>query len=233
MAVIGVRRGEERGRFEHHESRHFYTFQYGDYLAPQHRGFGPLKVLNEDRLSPGAGFPEHPHKETELVTFVVSGTLRYSDDLGTGLLLESGDFQRATCGTGICHAVYNHSEDSDLVVLQCHLEPRRAGLEPSVEHWERPDASRRNRWALVASPERDDGAMLIHQDVRIQTARLDGGARLEYLLPAGHHAWMQVTQGTLEVNGREVFVGDGVAASDEEGLWLEAQEPCEVLLFDF
>lgn len=231
--MIGVRRSDERGRFDHTKSRHFYTFQYGDYVAPTHRGFGPLKVLNEDRLGPGAGFPDHPHEEIELVTFVVSGTLRYKDNLGTSLLLESGDFQRATCGTGIEHAVYNHSDEANLVVLQCHFQPRQAGLEPCVDHWERPDAERRNKWALVACPEAGDGSMLIHQDVRIQTARLDGGAKLEYMLRPGHHAWMQVTQGSVEVNGQVASAGDGVAASDEEGLWLEAQDPCEVLLFDF
>ena len=231
--MIGVRRSDERGRFDHTKSRHFYTFQYGDYVAPMHRGFGPLKVLNEDRLGPGAGFPDHPHAETELVTFVVSGTLRYTDNLGTSLLLEAGDFQRATCGTGIEHAVYNHADDANLVVLQCHIKPRQEGLDPAVDHWDRPDSERRNRWALVASPGDDEDAMFIHQDVRIHTARLDGGSKLEYMLEPGHHAWMQVTQGSLEVNGQGISAGDGVAASNEEGLWLESQDPCEVLLFDF
>lgn len=230
--MIGIRRSQDRAFYDHGTSSHFYTFSFGDYDDPAHRGFGPLTVINEDRLAGGKGFPMHPHKEIELVTFVISGCVRYKDTLGTSVLLEAGDFQRATCGAGIEHSVYNHSEDDELRVLQCWVKPHTPGLAPSVDHWEAADSARRNHWALVASPGGRDGSMHIHRDADVLTARLDEGAELEYLLRPGRHAWMQVTQGALAVNGEAVEAGDGVAVSAERGVWLEGRRPCEVLLFD-
>lgn len=230
--MIGIRRSQDRAFYDHGSSRHYYTFSFGDYQDPDHQGFGPLTVLNEDQVGPGGGFPDHPHAEIELLTYVVQGVLEYRDDQGLALLLEAGDCQRATCGTGIVHSVYNHLPDRDLVVLQFWVTPEVAGLSPSAEHWERPDDQRRGRWALVASRSGRTGSMHIHRDVDVHTTRLSAGQELEYELRPGRHLWIQVTRGALEVSGRPVHGGDGVAVSDEPGVRLRGGGDCEVVLLD-
>jgi redox-sensitive bicupin YhaK (pirin superfamily) len=191
-----------------------------------------LTVLNEDHLAPGKGFSNHPHAEVELLTYVVEGALAYQDSLGTDLILEAGDCQRTSCGTGIEHSVFNHLPDRPLVVLQCWITPEVPELTPSVEHWEADEGFRRGRWALVASPQGREGSMLIHQDVDVLTTCLELGQQLEYHLHPRHHAWLQVTQGALVVNGRPVSQGDGLAISQEPLVLLHGGGDCEVLLFD-
>lgn len=230
--MIGIRRSADRAAFHHESSRHFYTFSFGEYQDPEHRGFGPLVVLNEDQVGPGGGFPEHPHSEVELLTYVVEGALAYRDDLGTDLILEAGDCQRTSCGTGIHHSVYNHSGDRDLVVLQCWVSPQFEGLTPSVDHWEAEDHTRRGVWARIAAPGAPEGSMHIHQDVLLSTTRLGPGQQLEYRMHPRRHAWLQVTRGALVVNGRPVRRGDGVAISEEPLVLLHGSEECEVLFFD-
>jgi hypothetical protein len=148
------------------------------------------------------------------------------------LILEAGDCQRTTCGTGIYHSVFNHLDDRDLVVVQFWVTPELAYLRPSVEHWELADESRRGRWALIASPQGRDSSMRIHQDVDVLTARLHLGQQLEYRLHLRHHAWLQVTRGSLVVNGIPVSQGDGVAISEEPLVLLHGGEDCEVVFFD-
>ncbi len=230
--MFGIRRSESRGHVSHLNSRHYYSFSFGDYQDPIHNGFGPLKVINEDQLAPLKGFPEHPHSDIELLTFVSQGTLRYQDNLGTAILLEEGDFQLTSCGSGIEHSVYNHNDNEDLVVYQFWVTPNYRGLVPQVDHWELPDHARRGRWALVATPEGDPGSMMIHRDVSIWTARLDPGQELDYAFPDGRHGWLQVTQGSLELGKKKLYQGDGVAIMDEPGFVIKGRELSEVVFFD-
>jgi redox-sensitive bicupin YhaK (pirin superfamily) len=230
--VIQVRRSDERGRadFGWLDSRH--TFSFGGYHDPEHMGFRALRVINEDRVRPGAGFGAHGHRDMEIVSYVLSGNLAHKDSMGNGSVLTPGDVQRMTAGTGVQHSEMNPSLDEPLHFLQIWILPERVGLEPGYEETNVSDEDKRGRWRLLASGRADNGAMKIHQDVDVYATVCDAnrGARLE--LRPGRYAWVQVVRGEASLNGHEVAAGDGVAVSDERAIELNAKTETELLLFD-
>jgi quercetin 2,3-dioxygenase len=212
------------------DSRH--TFSFGDYYDPEHMGFRSLRVLNDDRVAPGGGFGTHPHRDMEIVTYVLGGALAHRDSLGTGSVIKAGDVQRMTAGTGIRHSEFNASADEPVHFLQIWLLPERRGLAPGYEQRTVPEAEKRGRLRLVASHDGRDGSLTIHQDADVYAAVLDPGERASHRLRPGRHAWVQVARGSVTLNGQPLRAGDGAAVSDETSLDLAGTEPAEVLLFD-
>ena len=230
--MITVRKSNERGHANHGwlDTRH--TFSFDTYRDPRNMGFRSLRVINEDIVAPGAGFPTHPHRDMEIITYVLEGAVAHRDSMGTGSVIRPGEVQRMTAGTGVTHSELNASEGEPLHLLQIWIVPERRGLEPSYEQRAFPETERRNRLRLVASPDGRDGSVTIHQDAALYASLLDSGQRVEHALRKGRHAWMQVTRGTVKLNGHSLAAGDGAAVSDESALTIAAENPSEVLLFD-
>lgn len=230
--MITVRKSAERGRGQHGwlDTRH--TFSFADYHDPEHMGFRALRVINEDRVVPGAGFPTHAHHDMEIVTYVLSGAIEHKDSLGSGAVLRPGEVQRMTAGTGVAHSEFNPSRSEPLHFLQIWILPERRRLEPEYEQKAFPQDGAAGRLQLLASREGRDGAVRIHQDVDLHRATLEEGGRVEHRLRPGRHAWVQVASGALSVNGVELAQGDGAAISDEESLSLVGRGRSELLLFD-
>jgi quercetin 2,3-dioxygenase len=228
--MLAVRRAADRGhtRTDWLDSAH--TFSFGSYRDPAYTGFRDLRVLNDDRVAPGAGFPEHPHAEMEILTFVVEGALAHRDNTGNSGVIRSGDVQRMSAGTGIVHSEMNASDEAPVHFLQIWIPPAIRGLDPSYEQRSFPPAGPGLR--RIADREGREGAVRIHQDVSVHAARLDAGMRIDTRLAPGRHAWLQIVSGRLVVEGETLFTGDGAAAAALESLSLRAQQPTELLLFD-
>ena len=212
------------------DSRH--TFSFGEYRDPNHMGFRSLRVINEDRVIPGAGFPTHSHRDMEILTYVLSGALAHQDSLGTGSVIRPGEVQRMSAGTGISHSEFNHSRTEPVHFLQIWILPARPGQPPGYEQKQFPAEARRGRLLLIADPAGTDGAVTVHQDVRLYAADLEAGQSLSYAPPAGRHTWLQVARGLVELNGDELRAGDGAAISNEPQIELASSAGAEVLLFD-
>jgi hypothetical protein len=231
--MIETRPAGERGKsdFGWLDSRH--TFSFGDYYDPDHMGFGPLRVINEDRVKPGAGFGTHGHRDMEIISYVLEGALEHKDSIGTGSVIRPGEVQIMSAGTGIRHSEFNHSQTDPVHFLQIWVLPARNGLPPRYDQKEVPAAEKRGRLRLVGSPDGHDGSILIHQDVEIYDASLASGEQVAHHLAAGRRAWVQVVRGGVEVNGRAARAGDGVAIEAELALTVTAQaEGAEFLVFD-
>jgi len=230
--MITIRQAEKRGRtaFDWLDSRH--TFSFGGYRDPDAMGFGHLRVINDDRIAPGAGFPMHPHADMEIVTYVLEGALEHQDSTGGGGVIRPGDVQRMSAGSGIQHSEFNHSQTEPGHLLQIWLFPDREGLEPGYEQRSFGD-ERRNALRLVASKEARDGSLTIHQDVDILAGLLDPGRTVTHELADGRVAWLQVAKGAATVNGTALDEGDGAAIQAEGRLEIVAGgEGAELLLFD-
>jgi hypothetical protein len=230
--MITLRPAAERGHFDHGwlDTRH--TFSFADYHDPRHMGWGPLRVINEDRVEPGAGFPPHAHRDMEIVTYVLSGALEHKDSLGTGSVIRPGDVQRMSAGTGVRHSEYNHSSAEPVHLLQIWIEPARRGIAPGYEQTTIPEADKRGRLRVIAAPDGRDGSVTIMQDAAIHATVLEPGARVTHALGAGRRAWVQVAVGAVTLNGARLVQGDGAAVRDEPELVLVGVERAEVLLFD-
>jgi hypothetical protein len=230
--MISVRRSEERGHFDHGwlDTRH--TFSFGDYHDPAFMGFRQLRVLNEDRVRPGYGFPTHGHRDMEIISYVLSGALEHKDSLGTGSVIRPGELQRMSAGTGVRHSEFNPSESEPLHFLQIWLLPEQPGLPPSYEQKNFSEEERRGRARLIASPDGREGSVTLHQDAEVYASLLGAKDRLTHPLRAGRHAWVQVARGNVDLNGQTLEAGDGAAISGEKSLDLAGREPAEVLLFD-
>ncbi|HYN84319.1 MAG TPA: pirin family protein [Pyrinomonadaceae bacterium] len=230
--MITVRRADERGktRTSWLDSRH--TFSFNNYYDPRQMGFRSLRVINEDFVAPGAGFPEHAHSDMEIITYVLRGGLAHKDSTGAAAVLYPGEVQRMSAGTGIAHSEFNAARDEESHFLQIWLLPERRGLEPGYEQRAFPEEARRDKLRLVVSRESRDGALKIHQDAEVYDAALSEGAEVTHELRAGRHAWVQVASGAVELNGVALRAGDGAAASEEESLVIRASEPSSVILFD-
>jgi redox-sensitive bicupin YhaK (pirin superfamily) len=230
--MITIRPADERGRtaLDWLDSRH--SFSFGDYYDPAHMGFRSLRVINDDQIAPGAGFGAHPHRDMEIISYVVSGALEHRDSLGSGEVLRPGEVQRMTAGTGVLHSEFNPSPAEPTHLLQIWLLPERRGLTPGYEQKAYPDAERRGRWRLVASHDGRDGSVTVHQDAELYATLLEPGDKATHTLRPGRHAWVQVARGAVTVNGRPLRAGDGASVSDEAALAVAATEPAEVLLFD-
>ncbi len=230
--MLTVRRSADRGRFDHGwlDTRH--TFSFGEYRDARHMGFRALRVLNEDRVASGAGFPTHGHRDMEIVSYVLSGALEHRDSLGNGSVLRPGTFQRMSAGSGVRHSEFNHSPTDPLHFYQVWILPERAGIDPGYEERSFAPQAKHNRLARVASRDGRDGALTLHQDAEIYLAELDAGASVRHDLAPERHAWVQVLRGRVTVNGTSLAEGDGAAVSQESVLTITADEAAEVMLFD-
>lgn len=228
-----IRPAAERGRAELGWLSSRHSFSFGHYYDPEHMGYRSLRVINDDRVQPGRGFGTHPHRDMEIISVVVEGALEHRDSLGTGSVIRPGEVQRMTAGTGVQHSEFNPSPSDEVRFLQIWIEPERKGLQPGYEQRSFPWESLRDDWVLVASHDGRGGSLRVHQDVAIYRATLSEGAELEKNFEPGRHAWLQVIEGAVEVEGRRLEEGDGVAVDDPGILSVSgAGEWSDVLLFD-
>ncbi|WP_072377892.1 pirin family protein [Hyphomicrobium sp. NDB2Meth4] len=230
--MLTLRRAEERGRanFGWLDSRH--SFSFGHYFDPKHMGFGPLRVINDDRVTGGGGFPAHPHADMEIISYVLEGGLEHKDSLGTGSVVRPGDVQRMSAGTGVRHSEFNASKSEPVHFLQIWILPERKGLEPSYEQKTFSDADKRGKLRLIGSRNGRDGSVTIHQDVDLYATVLGDGDKVEHELKQGRVGWVQVARGTATLNGEQLYPGDGVAVEDAGKLEIVGSSEAEVLVFD-
>jgi redox-sensitive bicupin YhaK (pirin superfamily) len=227
-----VRPSDSRGSADFGWLKSRHSFSFGQYFDPNHIGFGALRVINEDRVAPGAGFPTHPHRDMEILSWVVSGGLEHKDSLGTGSVIRPGDLQRMTAGTGVRHSEYNHSDSEPVHFLQIWIVPEEDGLQPGYEQKTFPEDERRNALRLIGSRDGRDGSVVIHQDVDLRAALLDADRSLAFGIRPGRKVWIQLIGGTLSVDGQELSSGDGLGLLDPGTISLTAREKAEFLLFD-
>jgi len=227
--MITIRPAEERGRanFGWLDSRH--TFSFGHYHDPKHMGFSDLRVINEDRVAPGGGFPTHGHADMEIISYVLDGALEHRDSIGSGAVIRPGEVQRMTAGTGIRHSEFNHSKKEGVHFLQIWVLPERRGIEPG---YEQKAFDLDGKWQLVASRDGRDGSVTVHQDVELWAGRLPSGNEIKHRLKPDRDAWVQVARGEVSLNGEKLRAGDGAAVSSEDELTIAASSAAEVLLFD-
>ena len=231
--MITIRSTYDRGaaNFGWLDSRH--TFSFGSYSDPNHMGFETLRVINEDKVTPGKGFQTHGHQDMEIITYVLDGALEHKDSLGTGSIIRPGDVQRMTAGTGITHSEFNASSNDPVHFLQIWILPDRLNLEPGYEQKSFPTTDRSNKLCLVGSQNGRSGSIVIHQDIDLYVASLQSGETISHTLSADRVAWVQVARGSVELNGQTLVAGDGAAIDQESQLTIEATtHNSEVLLFD-
>jgi redox-sensitive bicupin YhaK (pirin superfamily) len=233
--MLTIRKADERGHANHGWLDTHHTFSFADYHDPMHMGFGPLRVINDDTIAAGTGFPPHGHRDMEIITYVVSGALQHRDNMGNGSVIRPGEVQRMSAGPGVVHAEYNASQSEPLRLLQIWILPARAGLPSGYEQKFFGDEQRRGRLLLVASPDGADGSVRIQQDARLYASLLDEGQSVAHTIARGRKGWLQVVNGRLEVNGKPLSAGDGLAvdaSGGQEALDIAAKGKSELLLFD-
>ncbi len=230
--MIEIRQSAERGHANHGWLDSYHTFSFADYHDPAHMGFGHLRVINEDRVNPGTGFPTHGHRDMEIITYIVDGALEHKDSMGNGSVIRPGDVQRMSAGTGVRHSEFNPSASEIVHFLQIWIIPDTNGLVPGYEqrHFEREDLDGRLR--LVASSNGREGSVAVHQDMSLYAARLNRGQLVKQALANGRRAYVQVARGSVQLNGLQLMAGDGAGVSGEKELRLEAGDGAEVLVFD-
>jgi quercetin 2,3-dioxygenase len=230
--MITLRPAAERGHFDHGWLDTYHTFSFADYRDPSHMGFRVLRVINEDFVAPGEGFPTHAHRDMEIITYVLEGALEHKDSMGNGSVISPGDVQRMSAGTGVRHSEFNHSATDPVHLLQIWILPERTGVPPSYEQTTFSREDRRGRLRLIASPDGREGSVTINQSARVYAAILAPGETVEYVLDPGRHAWVQVARGGATLNGQALGPGDGAAIEGEPALTLASHEAAEVLVFD-
>ncbi len=230
--MITIRKADDRGHADHGwlDSRH--TFSFADYHDPGHVSFRSLRVINEDRVAAGQGFGTHPHRDMEILSYVLEGALEHKDNMGTASVIKPGEVQRMTAGTGVLHSEYNPSRGEPVHFLQIWIFPEKKGLPPGYEQKAFAPEERSNRLKLVASRDGRDGSLTIHQDAELYTTLLSKGGSVTHPLKSGRYAWVQVARGAVTLNGKPLKPGDGASASGEKSLELTATADAEVLLFD-
>jgi redox-sensitive bicupin YhaK (pirin superfamily) len=212
------------------DSRH--TFSFAEYYDPNHMGFGPLRVINDDRVQAGAGFGTHAHRDMEIITYVLEGALKHEDSLGNGSVIRPGEVQRMSAGTGVLHSEFNASDSEEVHFLQIWILPEEAGIDPGYEQRDFSADERSGRWRLVGSRDGADGSVTLHQDVRIFATLLRDGESLQYDFAAERKGWIHICSGTLQVNDLNAGEGDGVAVNGPGSVTLTGSSSTEVLLFD-
>jgi hypothetical protein len=230
--MMTLRPAHERGHADHGWLDSYHSFSFADYHDPKHMGFRALRVINEDRVQPGRGFGMHPHRDMEIISYVLEGELAHRDSMGTGSVIRPGDVQRMSAGAGVTHSEFNASQSELVHFLQIWLLPAARGIAPSYEQktFARPDGA--GGLLLVASPDGRDGSLTVHTDVLLYAAVCGPGQSFEHALSPGRHAWVQVLRGVLRVAGSELGPGDGAALSEESVLQLEGVHASEALVFD-
>jgi redox-sensitive bicupin YhaK (pirin superfamily) len=230
--MFTIRKAAERFHTEIGWLDSWHTFSFGDHYHPDHLGFRALRVINEDRVAAGQGFPTHPHRDMEILSYVLDGALGHKDSMGNGSVIRPGDLQRMSAGTGVLHSEHNAAPGSATHFLQIWIVPERHGIEPGYEQRTFPEAERRGRLRLVASRDGREGSVTVHQDAALYSALLASGERVTHALAPGRHAWVQVARGGVQVGGQPLGEGDGAAVSDEPALDIVATAPAEILVFD-
>ena len=226
-----LRRSAERGYADHGWLRSFHSFSFADYYDPRHMGFGPLRVINEDRVRPGAGFGTHGHRDMEIVSYVLEGALAHKDSMGNGSTIVPGDVQRMSAGTGVLHSEFNHDAARVTHFLQIWIEPNAAGLKPSYEQKHFPADEKRGRLRLIASPDGASGSVQVHQDARLYAGLFDGTERARLALAPGRRSYVHLARGKVRVNAEALAAGDALK-TDALALDIEGGEGAEVLVFD-
>jgi redox-sensitive bicupin YhaK (pirin superfamily) len=230
--MINLRRSNQRGGGDYGWLSTRHTFSFDQYHDPKWMGFRSLRVINEDHVAPGTGFPTHPHRDMEIITYVLSGALEHKDRLGPGSVVRPGDGQRMSAGRGIRHSEQNASATDPVHLLQIWIMPNRSGHEPSYEQKAFPESEKRGKLRLIASPDGKDGSVTIHQDARLYVSLLSPDQTVTHELAKGRYAWLQVAKGAVNVNGKALVQGDGAAVENESKLEIQGTEDSEILLFD-
>ena len=230
--MIDVIRSDSRGGAEHGWLKSKHTFSFADYHNPSMMGFAKLRVVNEDWIEPGQGFGMHPHRDMEIVTYMIDGALEHKDSMGNGSVIRPGELQRMTAGTGVMHSEFNPSTEDKAHLLQVWILPERNGLEPGYEQKLFPSEEKRNRWRLVGSRDGRDGSLTIHQDVNLLSSELDANTELEYDFDGRRRGFLQIVRGEVQVGAERLGAGDAAAMQDQESLSVKAIGDAELLLFD-
>ncbi len=227
-----VRRSLERGFADHGWLRSFHSFSFADYHDPRYMGFRSLRVINEDRVAPSAGFPTHPHRDMEILSYVLAGGLQHRDSMGTGSVIKPGDVQRMSAGTGVFHSEFNASDSEPVHFLQIWLLPGARGLDPGYEQKHFAAEEKRGRLKLVASPDGQKGSVRINQDAALYAGLFDAGERARYELDPERHAYLHVARGEVEVLGETLRAGDALSLSGGGDIPIVGIDGAEILLFD-
>ena len=230
--MIALRRAEARGHFDFGWLDTFHTFSFGEYYDPNQMGFRTLRVINEDRVQPGRGFPTHGHRDMEIVTYVLEGALQHRDNLGNGSVIRPGEVQRMSAGTGVTHSEFNASASERVHFLQIWIVPDRRGLPPGYEQKTMSDADKRGMLRLIAGPRGSPSVVTIHQNARLYSVLLERDHEVVHELSPERHAWVQVARGAVTLDGQPLWQSDGAAVSAQPSLRLIGLEPSEVLVFD-
>ena len=230
--MITIRKSRDRGHFDLGWLDTYHTFSFDQYYDPAHMHFRSLRVINEDRVAPGQGFPTHSHRDMEIITYILSGALEHRDSMGNGSVIRPGDVQRMSAGTGVSHSEFNPSETESVHLLQIWIMPRARNLAPSYEQTAFSEDERKGTLRLVASPDGREGSVTIQQDARLYATIFEPGAAIDYEVAANRYVWLQVARGTARLNELELQQGDGAAIRDETMLRLVAHDTAEMLLFD-
>ena len=230
--MIDIIRSDTRGGADHGWLRAKHTFSFADYHDPARVQFGPLRVINEDRIAPGTGFDTHPHRDMEIVTYIISGAIEHKDSMGNGTVITAGEVQHMTAGTGELHSEFNHSQDEELHLLQIWIFPEQRNLEPGYEQVRYPRDEKLNRLRLIGSRDGRDGSITIHQDVDLYASVLEAGHSLSLDIDDGRRAFVQVVSGDLDVNGETLVAGDGAQIEGVRAIGVAASADAEFLLFD-
>jgi redox-sensitive bicupin YhaK (pirin superfamily) len=230
--MLTFRRAEERGHASHGWLDSFHTFSFANYHDPRFMGFGPLRVINDDKIAAGKGFGTHGHRDMEIITYVLEGAVAHKDDMGNGSTIRPGDIQKMSAGSGVHHSEFNPQPDHPTHLLQIWIEPDVTGIAPEYEEKRFPEEEKRGRLRLVASPDGSDGSVSIHQNARFFVGKFDGAEFADYALAAGRRVWLHVARGTVLVNGQALGAGDAVAVRDESKIVISGGQGAEVLLFD-
>ncbi|EKD96717.1 MAG: pirin protein [uncultured bacterium] len=230
--MIQIRKAGERGHANHGWLNTWHSFSFADYFDPQHMGFSVLRVINDDRIAPGAGFPTHAHRDMEIITYLLQGALEHKDSMGNGSVIRPGEIQRMSAGSGISHSEFNASKNEEAHLLQIWIEPKERGITPGYEQKSLAAAAKASSLNLLASPDGQDGSVTIHQDARIYAALLQEHEELAYLMPTGRRAYIHLARGKLKLNGLDLEAGDGAKIWDENINILSAAAGSEALLFD-
>jgi redox-sensitive bicupin YhaK (pirin superfamily) len=223
---------ETRGNADHGWLKARHTFSFAEYHNPSRVRFGPLRVINEDRIAPGQGFGTHPHKDMEIVTYPITGAIEHKDSMGNGTVITAGEVQRMTAGSGVQHSEFNHSEDDELHLLQIWMFPEQKDLDPGYEQKMFSREEKLNQLRLIASRDGRDGSVTVHQHVDLYASILEAGAELELAIVDSNKVFVQVVRGDISVNGQDATAGDGVQITDQDQLIIAGQSEAEFLLFN-
>jgi hypothetical protein len=230
--MIEIRKAQERGYADHGWLKSYHSFSFADYYDPKHMGFGPLRVINEDRVAAGMGFGTHGHRDMEIISYVLDGALAHKDSMGNGSAIRPGDVQRMSAGTGVQHSEFNHSRDATTHFLQIWIQPDVTGIAPSYEEKHFGEADKRGTLRLIASPDGRGGSVQIHQNAYLYATLLEGTEKVDHTFAADRLGYVHVARGALNVNGQRLEAGDAMKVSRGADVVLDHADAAEVLVFD-